>query len=198
MSDKIYLTPAVEKTLRDLEIELPKPGQKLWSPTGRAVISKDEPLCEGLTEYTNSQKMYAAGCDAYGWEESLTMTFGKSRSVYAGGATKEGYGVWCPSVTALRLREDAMKRQSIQNYVGDDKIVELVFKEQTQHIGQDDPEDKRVTFVKLFNETYVFYGVVERVFIKKFERYGGRDTLMIRVYDKISDVYPLPSEGAAL
>lgn len=146
---------------------------------------------------TSAQRIYDEWCERYNWRMDKRWLFGRQRPLYSSDVTPEGYSVWFLSHNNLSESLGGIW----YNVIKEDRIEEY-WKNYCDGVDVSVYEDftTRVVFAKK-KYGYVFLGVFKtRQEIRKevldkdivvkgqvFKRAG--ETVWIKTYDKVSDVY---------
>lgn len=142
-----------------------------------------EILTKNTSYGTNGQEIYLKCCESFFWNFSEKGKFGGQKIMFSENAA-DGYSVWF--LPHSNFTGDRAESGKWENYVSPPYIWEKYDnKEIPMTFG-----DKRITFVRMYNEAsckyeYVFMGIYQSYEIIKSEE----DNLVLK-YKRISEEYP--------
>lgn len=132
---------------------------------------------------TSAIAAYDYCCNKVGFLRSKRGLFGRQRPLYAQNATRENYSIWF----ICHNQYTGTSNGRWNNIIHDDSIEEEWLKEKPEP----DPV-VRVTFARFPSAGgYVFLGVFRSDGTVEYKRLSTGKSGYVRIYKKISDVYPL-------
>lgn len=143
-------------------------------------IAQNNPLTSGRKYGTASKKIYEACIPAFGFAQEGVKGFGWNKPLYARAATREGYSVWMLAHSNWTDTENENWRNTISEGY---RLITEEWGENELGLGNEIPDEIRVTFAKDGTDAYVFLGVFRCTLIDLEKR--------IKKYELIHDKYPI-------
>lgn len=131
---------------------------------------------------TDWESVFLSCVDAFGWDESEFLNFGRDTDNYSNVATPEGYSVWLLECENLSRRSEY------------DTKLRMTYEEKWWQECTHPTMDKRKKLIFAEKDDKIlFMGVFEFVEVKRREMQDGKDDYMTR-FNMVSEEYPLRSK----